>query len=378
MYKKVTQAFVWPALVIGLIGCASTATEGPTTTVSRSSEQDQVIAEQRERISSLESMLATRESELSEARSTVASPVMAGDSSSLFPPNPKLGECYARVLIPAQYSTSTVQVLILEEAERIEAIPARYETVTEQVLVREASTRVEVIPAEYEEVQERVLVRPASKRLEEVPATYRTVSEQVLDKPAHSVWKRGPASSFGADKVVDTRTTDTGEIMCLVEVPATYKTVKRTVVDTPAAVREVEVPAEYTTVSRRVVKRPAETREIEIPAEYGTVEVTKLVTPAESRAVKIPAEYDTVTKREKVADERLEWRQVVCEVNLTADNVRALQTALADAGHYNGPIDGIIGPKTLSAANGFATAKGLATGSNYIALDVVEALGLSI
>jgi hypothetical protein len=121
-------------------------------------------------------------------------------SGDLFPPNPKAGECYARVLIPATFQTTQETMLKREASERIQVIPAEYETITEKLLVKQASTRVEVVPAVYE-----------------------TVTERVLDQPAHTVWKRGPASLHnGSGKILQVAgSQDTGELMCLVEVPAT-------------------------------------------------------------------------------------------------------------------------------------------------------------
>ncbi|MEO0973498.1 MAG: peptidoglycan-binding domain-containing protein, partial [Pseudomonadota bacterium] len=341
----------------------------------------ELIDSQRERINALESELMQREAQLEAAMET------KGDSDSntmtamlsvdpLFPPNPEPGHCYARVLIPATYTTESETVLVSEESERVEIIPARYQTVQETVLVKEASSRLEVVPAVYETVTERVLVKGESTRIEEVPATYRTVSEQVLISPARTEWKRGPASAFSAS-VVDSRTTDTGEIMCLVEVPAKYETVTRRVVDQAATTREVVIPAEYRTIEKRVLVSPATTREVSIPAEYDTVTVTQLADAASERRIPIPAQYETVTRRVKVTEEGLQWREVVCEVNLNSTNVAALQRELQDAGRYNGPIDGIIGPMTLTAANSYARSEGLPVGTNYIAMEVIEDLNLN-
>ncbi len=341
-----------------------------------------VSTEQQARISELERSLANREAEINRLRSASDNTSMpvpsSGADAELFPPNPKPGQCYARVLIPARYNETTERVLISEASSRLEIIPASYETVTERVLVKEASTRLEVVPATYTTVEERVLVRPATTKLETIPATYKTVSETVQVSPARTEWKRGPASSFSGRSVVDTRSTDTGEIMCLVEVPARFETVTRKVVDTPARTREVTAPAEYKLVTKQVLATPATTREVTIPAEYGTVEVTKLATPATERKIDIPAEYKTVTKRAKVTQDVLEWRQVVCDVNLNASNVRALQSALRDAGTFSGSVDGVLGPQTLGAANAFARSKGLPAGSNYIAMEVIDALDLDI
>jgi peptidoglycan hydrolase-like protein with peptidoglycan-binding domain len=297
--------------------------------------------------------------------------------ASLFPPNPKAGQCFARVLIPASYKTDSEQVLVREASERYEINPARFEDAQENLLVKEASTRLEVVPAVYEEVEEQVLVKPATTRLVEVPAVYDTVTEQVIDKAAHTIWKKGPAASQ-ASTVLSQATTDTGEIMCLVEVPATYKTVTKRVLVSPASTNEVTVPAEYRTVTRTVVAQAATTREIQIPAQYDNVAVRKLVAPASEQRIEIPAEYQTITRTTKVSDESVEWRQVVCEVNLTRANVLSLQRSLADEGYYKAGLDGIIGGDTLEAARRYAIDHDLPAGSNYVPVEVVESLNLNL
>jgi hypothetical protein len=296
----------------------------------------------------------------------------------LLPPNAKPGECYARVLLPAQYTTETQQALKREASNRVEIIPAQYETVTEQVLVREASKKIEVIPAVYDDVAEQVLVKPASTRLVEVPATYRTVTEQVLESPAQTIWKKGGIASQSGRVLKTAASGDTGEVLCLVEIPAKYKTVTRSVIDQPATTREVTIPAEYVTVKKRVMTTPPTTREIDIPAEYKTVTVTKLVKPAESRTIEIPAEYQTVSTQKLVREPTLEWRRVLCDENLTHGNIVAMQQALASKGLYSGPIDGVIGAGTMGAVNSYARSRGLPTGDNYITIDAAKDLGISL
>lgn len=374
--KNLLAAALIVPVAIQITGCASAGANGTASNSGASAASNASLVElqaAQRRVASLEDELAAKEGELAQSKAVAAMPPgAAGDS--LFPSNPVPGQCYARVLTPATYNMASERVLVKEASESVEITPAQFETVTERVLVKEASTRIEFVPATYETVSEQVLVRQASTRIEQVPATYRTVTEQVLVTPARTEWKRGPASSFAS--VLDSRSTDTGEIMCLVEVPAVYETVTRQVVDRAATTREIVVPAEYRTITREVVATPATTREVNVPAEYSTVEVAQEVRPAQERRVAIPAEYSTVTQREKVTDEQLEWRQVVCEVNLTAGNVTALQRALQSKGNYAGPIDGILGPMTLSGANSYARAQGLPVGTNYIANEVVENLGL--
>ncbi|MEN7342892.1 MAG: peptidoglycan-binding protein [Pseudomonadota bacterium] len=360
-------------------GCASVddsqTTVAPTDVVSKTQyEQTQ------RRVSELEARLAEKEAALARSNAVVAetgSTDTNGSDLSLFPPNPKAGECYARILIPAEYRTETETVLTRDASERIEIIPATYETVDERVLVKQAATRLEVVPATYETVTERVMIKPERTELVEVPARYEMQTERVLDKAAHTVWKKGPAQGQSGT-VLSQATNDTGEIMCLVEVPATYKTISKRVLVAPARTEEKVIPAVYDTITRKVVKTEATTRQVTIPAEYDTVSVTKLVRPASERRIEIPATYDTVNRSVKTTDERMEWNQVMCEVNMTRDNVTALQGALQRAGYYKGPIDGIIGPQTLSAARGYAVAKNLPAGSNYISMEVIRDLGLKI
>jgi len=108
------------------------------------------------------------------------------------------------------------------------------------------------------------------------------------------------------------------------------------------------------------------------------VTVTKLVTPAKENRIAIPAAYETVTRNEKTSDERMEWRQVMCEVNMTQSNVMALQRALADKGYYKSNVDGVIGAQTLSAARAFALDNDLPAGTNYVPIEVVKTLDLSL
>ena len=362
-------------------GCSTMAADNSSSDTGSDAASVIELDAAKSRVIELESELANRDRQLADAEAARFDSSTSGDAAmgdaSLFPPNPKAGECYARVLIPAKYKSVSERVLTRDAAERIEVIPARYETAEETVLVKEASKKLEVVPAVYGEVEDQVLVKPASTKIVQVPAEYETVTEQVLDKAAHTVWKKGPAAAQSTS-VLSQATTDTGEIMCLVEVPATYKTIQKRVLVSPARTDEIAIPAEYKTVTKTVIKQPTTTREVVIPAKYDTVTVTKLVTPAKQNRIAIPAAYETVSRNDKVSDERMEWRQVMCEVNMTKSNVMALQSALADKGYYKAGVDGVIGTQTLSAARKFAIDNNLPAGSNYVPIEVVEKLKLSL
>lgn len=381
-------------------------------------------------------------------RETPPDAVAENVRASLEPEDAKPGECYARVLIPALYETTTERVVTKPKSERIDIVPARYEVVEEQVLVKPETSRIEVIPARYETVEERVeikpatterkvipavyetveervLVKPAGTKTREVPAVYKTVVERKLVAPARTEWRfeseieastsAGLASAsqtierFGGIKVLDTRIEETGELMCLVEIPAQYKeiekqvlvkpattetiddetqpakyaTVKKTVLVKPETVLETPIPAEYGTVTVTRLVEPERIREITVPPVYRTVSVTRLVQPAQEQREVIPAEYMTVTSSSLVRKERFDWRPVLCKVNMTRENVSALQRVLTETGccrcgsaRNECTADGVMGPCTLDAAQCFAKSRNLPWGSNYITLDVISELGL--
>ncbi len=282
--------------------------------------------------------------------STSSAPAMSSASGDLYPPNARPGECYARMLIPGESRT-----------------------ITEKVLKKEASERVEIVPATYKTVTKRVLVKPETTKLVSVPAKYGTKTERILVSEAKTVWKKGAGTMaagagsgaaggasasaivdrFGNQKIIGSRVTDTGELMCLVEVPAQYKTVTKTVLVSPAT-----------------------TKSVTTPAEYKTVQVTELVTAAQEKRVAIPEEYGTVTRTEQVRAESLTWVPVLCQVNMTTGNVSALQGALKRNGCYSCEVDGIMGPCTFRGAQCYAKKKGLPYGSNFVTVETVRALGL--
>lgn len=298
----------------------------------------------------------------------VAHPSLAQNAPDL-PASAKAGQCFARVLVPAKVETSTEKVTKRDASTQIEVLPARYEWAEERVLVREASKRLEVIPASYTNKTDDVVVKPASHRLEEIPAEYEWVEEKILIEPAKTVWKKGRGP-------VERVNHATGEIMCKVEVPAKYQTLKKRKLKTPASTRKIEIPAVTKKITKRVVKTPASTREIEVPAEYKTVRVQKLVEPAKEVKKEIPAQFETVTKRKLVSEEKLEWREILCETNIQPGTIQALQRALKTKGHEPGPIDGVVGRQTLEAVRQYQEANRLPEGGLTIA--TLESLGVPL
>ena len=290
-------------------------------------------------------------------------------TGALLPPNAKPGECYARVMVPAEYETVNERVLLQEASKQMVVVPEQVEWIEQQVMIKEASERFEVVPPTYETIEEQILITPESTRIEEVPAEYEWIEEKVLVKPAHTIWKKGRGPIQKVDNA-------TGEIMCLVEVPATYKTVKKKVIKTPATTKSVTVPAEYKTIQKTVVATPASTRTVNVPAEYKTMKVKKIVQPAQKKLTTIPAKYQSVQKHVVKNKAQIGWRRVLCETNLSNDIVKRVQESLKKLGFDPGPVDGILGPNTHAAIQSYQSKENLAVGG--LTLETLKNLGIQI
>ena len=322
----------------------------------------------------------------------------------------KPGQCFVEYYKPAKFRTDKQQVVKKEESERIEVIPPKYEWVEEKVLVQEASTKVVKVPAVYETVTERVMVSPATtvwkkgrgprERIDnttgeimclvEIPAKYKTITKRVIKTPETTKTIEIPAKY--AVQRVRKLVEPAREVRKTIPAEYTEITKRTKVADEsvswylkgevpPDAGKPTgnmlclnEKPAQYKTVTKRVLKTPATTKRIEIPAKYKTVRVRKLVQPASERRIPVPAKTSKVVKRVKIQDERLEWRQILCDTNTTPGIVKRVQRALKDAGFDPGPIDGNLGQQTLRAIDAYQRKNGMARGG--LTMATIRALNI--
>ncbi len=429
-------------------------------------------------------------------------------------PDAKPGECFAKVIVPATYETSTKEVEVQPEQETVEIIPATFDTAEQEIQTKPAYTTLKAVPAKYrseeelveieparnewvtslgrkgipaspallvaaktsgididaatagacyrefympakfeqnekkievkeaseniviktaefEASEETVTIRPAYAVKKAVGAIYEKIEEKVEIEPAKAVWKKGSG-------LVERIDNTTGEIMCLVQVPAKYDTFLKTVLKSASTIEDSEVPAvskvikttklvtdatsekvpveaEFTTIATRakvadaqfswrpiadegegaytglqvclkeipakqqtvkkqVLDTPASVEELKVVAETKTVKTEKVATAAEVVRTSVPAQSKTVELRKKVSSERLEWRSVLCQTNMTKEMNMKIQQALKDAGFYNGPVDGSIGRGTLNSVNKFQVDKGLPRGG--LTIKVLEELGI--
>ncbi|MCI4660294.1 MAG: peptidoglycan-binding protein [Neomegalonema sp.] len=288
------------------------------------------------------------------------------DADSL-PANPKPGECYARVHVPASTKQVAKRIMTKEGTDELIVSPAQYEWVTETVEIEGASERLEIVPAKYETRTKTIVIEPEREEVVSVPAEYQEVTERVLVRQSYTEWKRGTGPIQRIDSA-------TGEIMCLVTVPAEYKTVTTRKVRTPARVERRTIPAKVETVQVRVMVEPPSTRRITIPAKTQQVRVRKLVEPNRVQRRKIEPAFATVMETVKSNEARIEWRPILCETNAKPDLIAELQRALAQRGYNPGKVDGVIGAGTMRAVERFQKANGLASGN--ITIETLNRLGI--
>ena len=290
-----------------------------------------------------------------------ALPVTAQQSANtLVLPDAKPGECYAKVITPATFSTSTEEIVVQEESERIETIEAVYEPAEQSVMIRESVQQLTAVAPVFEQSTEQVETRaaelswttqlgnrrvPASPDAVEhiarsgidtetaepndcfveyfTPAQYETETVRVLVKEASQTVTVIPAEFETIQQRIVVKEASSE----VVDVPAVYRTETESVLVEPArsvwqedcgliervdnATGEVlclvEVPARYETLTKTVLDTPATTKTLNIPAVYKTVDVERLVRPAAEQRTDVPAEYTTVEKQVKVADAVFFW-----------------------------------------------------------------------
>ena len=256
----------------------------------------------------------------------------------LLPSNPNPGMCYARVEIPAEYTTTTEDVLVEEGYTTVEVSQPRLATRQKQILVKEASVRYEVRQPSFRSVSEKIMTRPAYDKLTVTPPSFSHVTETVASSAPRMVWKKGNPGALARQGYKIHSTADAGqfgqgygstvqygqsggaancgstcEIWCLVEEPGESVNFQRKVVSNPARVQRHSVPARYQTVMRQVVSDPGGVREVPVPAQHRTITVEEIVEHGGERQVTVPPKYGKVQKKQLVSAERFEWRQVACK-----------------------------------------------------------------
>lgn len=254
-------------------------------------------------------------------------PIVAAQTTTAsndFPPNAIPGKCYARCMSPDQY-----------------------EIKEETVIEKPASVKIENIPAVYKTVFDTVIVKPATQKTVTTPAKYETVEEDKVVTPATQKWVKGVA-----DKNCLSDNPKDCEVWCLKEVPAVYQKVSRKVETVAATSSIVQIPAVVKVVPRKVLVEAARQNKIDIPATYKSVMKKVLVKKGGFQ----------------------EWKEVLCEQDLSDKKILAIQIALQREGYNVGELDNQMGTKTKQALIRFQQDKGLPVGN--LNVETLKALGV--
>lgn len=327
---------------------------------------------------------------------------MPGYTPDLLPANPSAGMCYARVEIPAQYTTRSERVALKDGYQDMSIEQAQLASRQEQVEIKEASVRYEVRQPTFRSVQEQVMTRPAYDKLSVTPPKFVTKTVTIAGSAPRLVWKRGNpgkliAQGYKVHSTADagqggrgySSTTqygatggqncgDTCEIWCLVEEPGEHVEYNRQVIMVPAKVQRQQVPAKYRTIMKQVVSDPGGVREIPVPAQYQTITVEDVVRPADVRTSMVPTQYGEVAKKVLVSPERYEWRQVVCKPGTATSSYSAPSTTRSSysapssytsssytAPAYTAPVSSSSYSSSASYGSTYSTTTAASSGTLY-------------
>ncbi len=281
-------------------------------------------------------------------------------------PDAKPGECFAKVIIPAEYEIKSEEVEVQPGQETVEILPAAFDTAEVEVEVRPAYTKLKAVAPTFRSEEESVEIEeartewvtalgkkgiPASPALlvaaktsgvdiddadadacfreYYTPAKFEQKEKQVKIKDESEIIKIKDAEFEDGEETVTVK--DSYKIKKLV--PAVYETVEEKIELEPAkAVWKkgaglveridnstgeimclVNIPAKYEIFSKKILKSKADIEETEMPAETKAVKIQKLVTDATQEKETVDAEYVTLTTREKVSDASFSWRDATEE-----------------------------------------------------------------
>ena len=286
-------------------------------------------------------------------------------------PNAQAGQCFARIVTPAQYEAVPETVVVAEGYDKLQAMEPAFRDAAQEVMIREAGVEYVVRQPRWENRTEQVLVKPGFERLRIVPARFETRTETITVGEPRKVWKAG--SNLSSTRRVDERT---GQVYCLVEIPAETRTVSRKVLVEPERVERVPVDAQFVTVNKQVMVDRGGVEERATAPQFRTIPTQELVSPAHTVSTSVAPQTATVERNVLRAPEKYEWIEVVCDTNATTSSIYDLQRALEIRGFYNGPIDGLFGPQTQSALESYQNSIGMPH-QGYLTIDTLRSLGLA-
>lgn len=281
-------------------------------------------------------------------------------------PNAKPGECFAKVIVPAEYELRPTEIETQPAQEDVELVKATFDTEEQEVEIKPAYTKLKAVAPTFRTDEETVELEEARKEwvtsLEKnavpaspallvaaqtngvaiegvtpgqcfreyyTPATFEQKEKQVKIKDEAEIIKITDAEfEDGAEDIV-IKAAYTVKTL----VPAVYDTTENKIEIEPAqaiwkkgeGLNEridnttgeimclVQIPAKYKTIVKKVLVSKEQIEDSAVEAETSAVSVKKLVTDATQAKETIEAEFTTVTTRSKVSDASFTWRSAAEE-----------------------------------------------------------------
>jgi hypothetical protein len=247
------------------------------------------------------------------------------------------GEVLCLILVPAEYTTVTRQVLVTAEQTQTVDIPAETQVVTRQVIDQDARVEKRVIPAEYRSVQVRVIVTPERLETYDIPPVYKTVTKQRMVSDNRFEWR-----------VIDCKDGYPVEAQ-----PGGYQPPPPRGYGPPPP---APPPPKYNTPPRRYTPPP--------PPKYVPPPAEPVQSSGYGNMPEQPKAYTALASANKT------------DMTTTPLVIRDVQTALGIRGYYGGPRNGVFSAETRAALAKFQSDRRLDIGR--ITIDTLRALGVPI
>lgn len=299
-----------------------------------------------------------------------AAPVVAVATPVQVTPN----QCWGPAHIVPQATRKVAQVVTEQSRTRYKVSQATLRQGLQPVVVKDAAQTFHVQEPRYVPVTESVKVQDEFTRLRVVPAVFESQEQDVLVESARVGFR--PCAAAGASLGKKASAPSQPSAQCAYNIAARYRKVRVQKLVQPETVQEEVVPAVYRNVTKMVLAEPATVVPVEIPATTVQVPVANVDTPPSAT----PEVVQAVTVELEVTDHQslqpqLTWARVVCEHDLNAGLVHALQKSLQREGWLTGALDGRLGARTLQAVKDFQNSKGI--GSQHLTYQALEWLGIT-
>lgn len=276
-------------------------------------------------------------------------------------PDAKPGECFAKVIVPAEYDTKTEEVLVKPESEEVQIQAAVFDVAETSIVEKEGYTKIKAVPAKFREELIEVETSPAGstwvtglgkKSIPASPALLAGAKTNGIDIATASVGACYQEYFVSAKyeetekdvlvkeeseeiKIADAQFEEAQENVVIKQASkkkvykaAEYEVIEEKIEIEPAkAVWKkgdgpitkidnstgeimclIQVPAKYKVIKKTVLKAPSAIDLVEVPEEVKAIKISKLVSDATIDKVKIPAEYKKVTLTNKISDAAFTWR----------------------------------------------------------------------